>query len=312
MKIGVLYSRIRVEEKLLVQAIEARELAYDLIDVRKAVLDLQDPHPWRRYDVILERCVSHTKAMGALQFLGSLGIPCVNNAHVAQVCGSKLETSLALVQAGVPTPQVKVAFSTEAALGAIEAMGYPVVLKPAVGSWGRLLAKVNDREGAEAILEHKETLGSVHHKVVYIQEYIDKPGRDIRSFVVGDETICAITRHSAHWITNTARGGTAENCPVTPEIHRLSQAAAQAVGGGVVAVDLLETRDGRLLVNEVNYTMEFRNSIKPTGVDIPARIVAYVVSMGEGISFIGDSSGVSAEDLAVSIEHPISTPGGRP
>ncbi|MCP4363567.1 MAG: RimK family alpha-L-glutamate ligase, partial [Chloroflexi bacterium] len=168
------------------------------------------------------------------------------------------------------------------ALKAIEELGYPVVLKPAVGSWGRLLAKVNDREAAEAILEHKSTLGSYHHSIFYIQEYVAKPDRDIRSFVVGEETICAITRHSAHWITNTARGGTAENCPITPEIDAVSRAAATAVGGGIVAVDLLETRDGRLLVNEVNYTMEFRNSIAPTGVSIPDKIVDYVVMTADG------------------------------
>ena len=161
-------------------------------------------------------------------------------------------------------------------------MGYPVVLKPAIGSWGRLLSKINDRESAEAILEHKQILGSYHHSIFYIQEYIDKPARDIRSFVVGDETIAAIYRYSDHWITNTARGGRATNCPVTPNIHALSAAAAKAVGGGVVAVDLLETRDGQLLVNEVNYTMEFRNSIDTTHVNIPDVVVDYIVKVGRG------------------------------
>ncbi len=146
-----------------------------------------------------------------------------------------------------------------------------------MGSWGRLLSKVNDRDAAEALLEHKEILGSYHHSVFYIQEFISKPGRDIRTFVVGDETICGVYRHSAHWITNTARGATTTNCAVTPEIDRLSRDAARAVGGGVLAVDLLETSDGRLLVNEVNYTMEFRNSIDVTGVNIPARVVEYVL-----------------------------------
>ena len=281
MRVGILFSRIRLEEKLIIQALDARGVNYAMIDVREAVFDLNDPSPWRQYDVILERCVSHSRAHAALQILGSWGIPCVNNAHVAQVCGSKLETSLALASAGVPMPQVKIATTEEAALNAIEEMGYPVVLKPAVGSWGRLLAKVNDREAAEAILEHKSTLGTYQHSIFYIQEYIAKPDRDIRSFVVGDETICAITRHSAHWITNTARGGSAENCPIIPELDRLSRAAAQAVGGGVVAVDLLEDANGRLLVNEVNYTMEFRNSIQPTGVDIPGRIIEYTLQVGE-------------------------------
>jgi [lysine-biosynthesis-protein LysW]--L-2-aminoadipate ligase len=175
-----------------------------------------------------------------------------------------------------------IAFTPESALEAIEEMGYPVVLKPAVGSWGRLLSKVNDRETAEAILEHKQVLGSYHHSIFYIQAYVDKPARDIRSFVVGDETVAAIYRISDHWITNTARGGRAENCPITPEINELSLAAATAVGGGVVAVDLLETKDGQLLVNEVNYTMEYRNSIDTTGVNIPDVIADYVVKVGRG------------------------------
>lgn len=284
MRVGVLYSRVRTEEKLLIQELENRGVTYDLIDVRKVNFDLHVPEKWRQYDVILERCVSHSRAIAALQILSAWGIPCVNTAQVAQICGDKLNTSLALTAANVPSPRVRIAFTPESALEAIEEIGYPVVLKPAVGSWGRLLAKVNDRESAEAILEHKATLGSYHHAIVYVQEYIDKPESDLRTFVVGRQTICGIRRSSEHWITNTARGGTAENLPITAEIHRLSQMAAQAVGGGVVAVDLLETPAGDLLVNEVNYTMEFRNSIKPSGVDIPAWIIGYVLQVGEGLN----------------------------
>lgn len=145
-----------------------------------------------------------------------------------------------------------------------------------------MVSKINDRDAAEAVLEHRSVLGNYQHTIFYIQEYIDKPGRDIRSFVIGDECIGAIYRSSDHWITNTARGGHASNCPLTPELIDLSLRAAQAIGGGVVAIDLLETKDGRLLVNEVNYTMEFRNSIETTGVDIPARIIDYVLAVGRG------------------------------
>ena len=282
MNIAILYSRIRAEEKLIVQAFEQRGITPAMIDVRQAIFDLHDQAHWRTYDVVLERCVSHSRALAALQILGALGVRCVNEAQVAQVCGSKLETSLALMNAGVPTPKVKVAFTPASALEAIEEIGYPAVLKPAVGSWGRLLAKINDREAAEAVLEHKETLGSYHHSIFYVQEFVDKPGADMRTFVVGDETICGIERRSDHWITNTARGGQAGNCPITAEIDELSRAAAQAVGGGIVAVDLLQDANGNLLVNEVNYTMEFRNSIEPTGVDIPGRIVDYVLAAGRG------------------------------
>jgi [lysine-biosynthesis-protein LysW]---L-2-aminoadipate ligase len=151
------------------------------------------------------------------------------------------------------------------------------VLKPVVGSWGRLLAKVENRASAEAIIEHKAVLGGVSHSIFYVQEYIDKPGRDIRAFVVGEEPIAAIYRTSPNWITNTARGGVATNCPLTDEIKDLCQRTAKAVGGGLLAIDLFESPNG-MSVNEVNHTMEFRNSIATTGVNIPARMVDYVIS----------------------------------
>ncbi len=278
--IAMLHSRVRVEEKLLIQAFERRNIPVELVDDRKVVFDLQG-NGWGKYDAVLERCVNHSRALYALRILNDWGIPTVNTYEVAAICGNKLETTSALVRENVPVPRSKIAFTPASALQAIEELGYPVVLKPAVGSWGRLLSKINDREAAEAILEHKQVLGTYHHSIFYIQEYIHKPARDIRSFVVGDETIAAIYRYSDHWITNTARGGHAENCPVTPEIDRLSRAAAKAVGGGVVAIDLLETAKGELLVNEVNYTMEFRNSIDTTGVDIPARVVDYVLEVAK-------------------------------
>ncbi len=184
---------------------------------------------------------------------------------------------MALKNAGVPQPDVRLAFTPEAALQAIEQMGYPVVMKPVVGAGGRLLSKINDRDAAETILEHKETLGSVQHQIFYIQEYINKPGRDIRAFVIGEEVIGAIYRTSTEWITNTARGGVATNCPLTGELNDLCRRTARAVGGGLLAIDLLESPKG-LLVNEVNHTMEFRNSIATTGVNIPALMVDYVLS----------------------------------
>ncbi|MFC1543230.1 lysine biosynthesis protein LysX [Candidatus Neomarinimicrobiota bacterium] len=274
--LGILLSRVRMEEKLLIQAFESRRTTVEIIDDREIVFELQERN-LERFHGILERCINHSRALNALRILNDWGIPTVNDYHVALVCGNKLETTSALVRNGVPTPRCSVAFTPESALRAIENLGYPVVLKPAVGSWGRLISKVNDRDAAESILEHKQILGSYHHSIYYIQEYIAKPRRDIRSFVVGDQTIAAIYRYSDHWITNTARGGEAKNCPVTPEISTISLAAAEAVGGGVLAVDLLETEDGRLLVNEVNYTMEFRNSIDITAVDIPGAIVDYFI-----------------------------------
>jgi [lysine-biosynthesis-protein LysW]--L-2-aminoadipate ligase len=276
MKIGVLCSRIRKEEKLIFEALDRKRISWDRIDDGELIFDLHD-RCLTDYDLILERSISNSRAEAAVRILNDWGIKTVNSYQVIATCGSKLITSSILVKEGIPTPPVRVAFTPESALQAIEEMGYPVILKPAVGSWGRLLSKINDREAAEAILEHKKTLGGYQHSIFYIQRHVDKPkNRDIRSFVVGDEAICAIYRTSEHWITNTARGAVASNCPVTPELNRLSVASAKAVGGGVLAVDLFETSDG-LIVNEVNHTTEFRNSIDTTGVDIPARIVDYIL-----------------------------------
>lgn len=282
MQVGVLLSRVRVEEKLLFEAFAQRQVEVDHLDDRQVIFDMQNSAPMRRYDVVLERCINHARALYSLEMLNAWGIRTVNTYEVANICGNKFSTTRALIQHQVPTPRTLLAFTPESALEAIETLGYPAVLKPAVGSWGRLISKVNDREAAEAILEHKAILGSYHHSIFYIQEFIAKPQRDIRTFVVGGETICGIYRFSEHWITNTARGGRAANCPITPEIDALSRAAAEAVGGGVVAIDILERPNGELLVNEVNYTMEFRNSIDTTGVDIPGKVVDYVLRVGRG------------------------------
>jgi len=292
-RIAVLLSRIRVEEKLLLTALEAAGAEVQVIDDGQVVMPLAGPGGLERgnghldpatpagqlraADVVLERSLSASRGLYILRLLEVAGIPAINRYATAATCADKLLTTAALAEAGVPQPRTRLAFTAESALAAIEELGYPAVLKPVVGSWGRLLARVNDRDAAEAILEHKETLGSYQHSIFYIQEYVNKPGRDIRAFVIGDKTICAIYRQSDHWITNTARGGAASNCPVTPEIDRLCQQAAQAVGGGVLALDLFEHPERGLLINEINHTMEFRHSIATTGVDIPARVAQYAL-----------------------------------
>lgn len=279
MKIGLLHSLVRPEEKLLIKELKDRPgVELQMIDDRKLSFNLGEDS--FDLDVVLERCINHSRALHGLRLFESAGVRCVNSSKVATVCGDKILTSVHLKEHGVPQPEVRIGFTEESTLQAIEEMGYPVVLKPAVGSWGRLLAKVNDRDAAESILEHKTILGSYHHSIFYIQEYIEKKGRDIRSFVVGEECIAAIYRYTDHWITNTARGGRAENCPLTDELRDVSLRAARAVGGGVVAADIFESPCG-LLVNEVNYTMEFRNSISTTGVNIPGRIVDYVLRVAE-------------------------------
>ena len=256
MKIGLLHSLIRKEEKLLIEAFRKAGVEPIMIDDRKLIMDF---HSAPDIDILVERSINHSRALHALRLFESAGVPCVNSHKVSQICGDKLLTTAALKDNGIAQPECRVAFTEESALG-------------------RLLSKINDRDAAETVLEHKTVLGSYHHSIFYIQQYVEKQGRDIRSFVVGDDCIAAIYRSSDHWITNTARGAIASKCEVSPEVAEISLAAAKAVGGGIVAVDLFESENG-LLVNEVNYTMEFRNSIDTTGIDIPQVVANYVIGL---------------------------------
>ncbi len=273
-RVGFLYTRLRVEEKYLLEELDKRA-GVEIVRIADGNVFFDLAQKPAGVDVLFERSISYSRGLYISRIYEAQGIPVINPSALAERCGDKFVTSQILVRAGIPTPRVLMAFEEGSALAAVEEIGYPCVLKPVVGSWGRLLAKVDDRAAAEAFIEHKAALG-VNHQVYYIQEYVHKPGRDIRAFVIGEEVICAIYRTSENWITNTARGGIATNCPLTPELVDICSRSAQAVGGGMLALDLFEAGDG-FSVNEINHTMEFRNSIDTTGVNIPGRMVDYVL-----------------------------------
>ena len=276
--VGMLFTRIRVEEKLLLKAFKRSGVPVMLMDDRELVLDPQGSNA-SLPRLVINRSMSYYRGLYATSILEDLGVLTLNRSTVNHNCGDKIKTTAALVRAGLPVPRTKIAFTLSAARESAEELGFPLVLKPVIGSWGRMVARLNDQDALEAVIEHRVFLGGSLHSVFYLQEYINKPQRDIRAFVVGRETVAAIYRYSDHWITNTARGGRTVNCPITPEINSLATAAAEAVGGGVLAVDMLETAAGRILVNEVNHTMEFRNSIDVTGVDIPGAISDYALAL---------------------------------
>lgn len=276
--VGMLFTRIRVEEKLLLKAFKRSGVPVTLMDDRELVLDPQGSNA-SLPGLVINRSMSYYRGLYATSILEDLGVLTLNRSTVNHNCGDKIKTTAALVRAGLPVPRTKIAFTLSAARESAEELGFPLVLKPVIGSWGRMVARLNDQDALEAVIEHRVFLGGSLHSVFYLQEYINKPQRDIRAFVVGRETVAAIYRYSDHWITNTARGGRTVNCPITPEINSLATAAAEAVGGGVLAVDMLETAAGRILVNEVNHTMEFRNSIDVTGVDIPGAISDYALAL---------------------------------
>ncbi|NBC94738.1 MAG: lysine biosynthesis protein LysX [Deinococcus-Thermus bacterium] len=273
-RVAVVHDRLRPEERALFAALER---------AGAEVARIYAPHwRWRSgapappHDLVLVRTLSHARTLAIARALEGSGARVVNAAHVVETCGDKAATSAALTAAGVPEPRTVLAFSEESVLEACEELGWPVVLKPVVGSWGRMVARLHDVDAVQAVLEHKRVLGGPSHQLYYLQEHVEKPGRDLRAFVVGDRVIAAIAREGEDWRTNTARGAQVRGVSVTPELERLALAAAAAVGGGALAVDLLESERG-LLVGEVNHGLEFRNSVEPTGVDIPGELAAWLV-----------------------------------
>lgn len=278
--LALIASRVRYEEKRLLAALEHRRVPYLQVDPRAVWMELAAGGPGPSWSVALNREIAHTRGLYLAHLLEAKGVPTVNPAAVAGVCGDKLLTSLALERAGLPTPRTAFALTSAAALEAAEALGYPLVTKPLVGSWGRLAAVLRDREAAEAVLEHRDALPSPTQHLVYLQELVDKPGRDIRAIVVGDRVIGACYRRADGWRTNGARGASFAPCPPDPDLDRLALAAAAAVGGGVLGVDLLEDRHGGLQVLEVNHTAEFRRFQEAVGdrVDVAGAIVGHALA----------------------------------
>ena len=274
--LGMFYTVIRPEEKWILEAAASRGIPVERLHDEAITFPLVQNG--FTADLVLNRSVSHSRSLYALRFFEHYGVPTVNPYDVVNLCGDKVLASLRLAEAGVPTPRTVVALTPEAALKALDEIGYPAVLKPPVGSWGRLMAKVDDREEAEQIIEHKTALGSPNHSIFYVQEYIEKPERDLRVFVVGDEVVAAMYRYSKDWRTNAARGGTAESLTPDAELSELALKAAEAVGGGVLAVDLMESPSG-LLVHEVNPTPEFKALTGATGIDVADKVMDYVVEV---------------------------------
>jgi len=277
----LLYDRIRWDEKELLNSARAKGLNVKEVDAKTTLFNLNETKPEEDYgDVVLQRCISHTRGTYASACLESKGILVVNRASVSETCGNKLWSTLALIRAGVPTPKTIIAFTPESALRAAEEIGYPVVLKPLVGSWGRMVVALRDREEAEAVIELRSQMNGALNQIFYVQEKVNRPPRDIRCVVVGDKVVAAVYRVAApgEWRTNVARGGSTEPCPLTKEVEDIALKAAQAVGGGVLGVDMMESPGG-LLVHEVNSTVEFRGAQSATNTRIADEIVDYAVKL---------------------------------
>lgn len=277
----MLASRVGADEKRLFDAFARHNVPFDHVDTRGQwfLAGKRDP----AWSLVLNREIGQVRAVYAARSLASAGVPVVNSAAAIEVCGDKWRTTVALEAAGVPTPRTALGLTPKAALDALDSLGYPALIKPLVGSWGRLVSRLPDRATAEGVLEYVAALPGPQSHLGYVQELIDKPGRDIRTIVVGGELLGAVYRTGELWRTNVALGALTRPCEVTPEISKLSITAAAAVGADIAGVDLIEDRDGRLLVLEVNHRVEFGGfqSALADRIDVAGRIVEYVLEQAQ-------------------------------
>ena len=273
----ILYDNIRWEEKALYEAAKKRGIEVNNANCKDLFIELnENDSSLYRNKIIIQRCVSYFKSLHSTAALEGLGAHIINSLRTAILCGNKLFSHMELQKAGLKTPKAISAFSDVSAMAALDSLGYPAVIKPTVGSWGRLIALLRDKDAARAVIEDREHMFPLYH-VYYFEEFVRRPPRDIRAIVVGDRVVAAIYRYSVQdeWKTNMALGGHAEICPITRELEDICIKATNTMGGQIVGVDLMESKEHGLIVHEVNNTTEFRNTVRVTGVDVPGLIVDY-------------------------------------
>lgn len=270
----LLYDNIRWEEKAIYESARKRGIDITNVDCKDLILELDGPSYSNK--TIIQRCVSYFKSLHSTAALEGLGASVINPLNTSIVCGNKLFTHMKLKNAGIKTPKVITTFSYEAALSALDIFGYPTIIKPTIGSWGRLIALLKDKDAAKAVIEDRQHMFPLY-QIYYFEEFVDRPPRDIRAIVIGDTVVAAIYRYSenSEWKTNMALGGRAESCPITKELEDICIKSTQAVDGKIVGVDLMESSRDGLLVHEVNNTTEFKNTVRVTGVPIQDMIVDY-------------------------------------
>ncbi len=277
--LSILFDRVRWEEKTLVEKAKEKKINVKLIDAKSFPINLTSANRFEDFgDYVIQRCVGYFRGLHLTAILEAKNLSVVNSFETSLICGNKLLTTLYLTKGKIPTPKTYAAFSAESALDAFSEIGYPAVSKPIIGSWGRLISLIEDRNSAEIVLEHREMMNNSLLKIYYLQEMIKRPPRDIRIIVMDENVVAAIYRSSSSnsWKTNVALGAKVSPCRVNDEIRDLAIRASNAVGGGILAVDAMESKEG-ILVHEINSTIEFKGASSASKVDIAEKILDYVL-----------------------------------
>ena len=281
-RICIIYDKLRFEEKKIYNDIQQKGFDATLVDGKSLIFDTELSKSDSRFgDIILQRVISYNRGLHLTYCLEQIGLPVVNSFSVSEICGNKLITSLILKKNNVPTPKTTFAFSTESARECMKKLGYPLVVKPIIGSWGRGVYQIKDQSMADMMLDSRQENDNSFSRIYYFQELIDRPSRDIRCIVIGDQIVASVFRYSSEneWRTNVAVGGRTEMAPLTSELNEIVLKASNAVGGGILGVDLMEDKERGYLVHEVNNTVEFRGASAVCKSDIAGAMTDYLVKM---------------------------------
>jgi len=279
-KICIVFDRLRSEEKMLEK--EALNLGHEAVMLDAKITQINTDSKKSDFDlgnVVLERCVSYFRGLHFTASLEFMDVPVLNKFFVAYQCGNKMFMTLMLKKYNVPTPKTYFSFSSESALENIEKIGYPLVIKPVIGSWGRGVMQIKDKDTADALFEIRDITDSPHDRIFYLQEVINRPPRDIRVITIGDEPIAAMYRKSSGGFkTNIALGADPELCEITKEIEDVAIKASKAMGGGILGIDIMEDEKRGFVVHEVNNTVEFKGLSKVSKRNIPKEMVEFALN----------------------------------
>lgn len=208
--------------------------------------------------------------MDALLQLQQQGKTILNHPRAIECAVDKFLTTSRLANAGLPIPRTIVCETTDQAMEAFQILGSDVVVKPIFGAEGRGIIRLSDPDLAFRSFRTLERLNNV----LYLQEFIEHEGYDVRVLILEGEVVGAIRRSNFNdFRTNIARQAQASIHRVTEEERNLALSAAMTVHASFAGVDLLYDLAGRCYVLEVNAVPGWRAFQKATKINVAELVV---------------------------------------
>ncbi|KPV47190.1 MULTISPECIES: RimK family alpha-L-glutamate ligase [Acidiplasma] len=273
--ISIIYDYINWEEKQIIKKLQEENIEYNIINAKDEPLNITGKNS-KIGDVAFIRCVSHRRSLYYSAILENQGIRTINSFNIFNITGNKIITSAYLYKNNIPTPESTVSFSKDAAIGVCNSYGYPVVFKPASGSWGRMVSLIKNDNMAETIFSMNDMVNE--SGVYYIQRYVERPPRDIRAILINHDISAAVYRYSNDgWKTNLYLGGKVEKAALSDYDREIIIKASEIFDAGVIGIDAMESPDG-IKIHEINGRVEFKGASRVYGDKIINDVVNFLKS----------------------------------